>query len=223
MKTQPTYRLLFWLLALTGLAADQASKYSIFAWLRDEPRQEHQSTPGFTEAHAPLADSRDVPRHERRIIPGVFHLVAQHEVGEDGQLVPYVNRGALFGWMGSLGVKANSGFALISLIAAIAIIIWVAQRETAADRWLCVALGLILGGTLGNLYDRMAFGGVRDFLHWKMPDWPVFNLADCCLVIGAGLLLVQAFRTQPQAENTTSKASLRVLPTEPQTVTAKAE
>ena len=53
---------------------------------------------------------------------------------------------------------------------------------------------LILGGTLGNLYDRVVFHGVRDFLHWSYAfDWPVFNIADCCLVSGAFLLLFQAF------------------------------
>jgi len=42
---------------------------------------------------------------------------------------------------------------------------------------------------------------VRDFLHWHYAvDWPVFNVADCCLVIGAGLLLLQAFQAQPDAE-----------------------
>jgi lipoprotein signal peptidase len=203
MNTQPTYRLLFLLIALIGLAADQASKYGIFAWLREEPH------------------------HEQPIISGVFHLVAQHEFDEDGQLVPYVNRGALFGWLGSLGVKANTGFAVISLAAALAILIWVGQRSTAADRWLCVALGLIFAGTLGNLYDRMLFGGVRDFLHWKAflpePGFPVFNIADCCLVIGAGLLLIQAFRSQPQVEDATGKASLHVVPAEAKTAAAKVE
>src|SRR5438552_5882496 len=119
MNTQPTYRLLFWLLAVIGLSADLASKNAIFAWLRD------------------------APRHEQVIIPGVFSLVAQHEHDHDGNLVPYVNRGALFGWMQGWGLKANTGFAVISLIAAVAIIVWMGQRSTAADRGLCVALGLI--------------------------------------------------------------------------------
>jgi lipoprotein signal peptidase len=56
-----------------------------------------------------------------------------------------------------------------------------------------------LAGTLGNLYDRVVFSGVRDFLHWNyLFDWPVFNCADCCLVSGACLLLIQAFGTQPK-------------------------
>ncbi len=54
-------------------------------------------------------------------------------------------------------------------------------------------LGLILAGALGNLYDRVVFNGVRDFLYFYLIDWPVFNVADCCLVCGAFLLLGQAF------------------------------
>jgi lipoprotein signal peptidase len=56
---------------------------------------------------------------------------------------------------------------------------------------------LILAGTLGNLFDRVVFGGVRDFLYFYWFEWPVFNVADCFLVCGAGLLLLQAFATAP--------------------------
>jgi signal peptidase II len=178
MNKPPTYRHLFLLLAVVGLAADQASKYLAFSRLRD------------------------APGYEQVVIPGVFSLVAHH----DHEGAPSVNRGALFGWMQGWGLKANTGFAVISLLAAIAIVVWVAQRSTATDFGLCLALGLILGGTLGNFYDRVKFGGVRDFLHWRAPEWPVFNIADCCLVIGAGLLLLQAFRAQPQGEQTEAVA-----------------
>ena len=77
---------------------------------------------------------------------------------------------------------------------------WSFRRLTACDGLLCTSLGLILGGTLGNFYDRAVFGGVRDFLyfHWKDDfKWPVFNVADCCLVCGAFLLLTQAFWAKP--------------------------
>src|SRR4051812_41328084 len=130
MNTPPTYRHLFWLLALVGLGADQASKYIAFARLRD------------------------APGYEQVVIPKVFSVVAHHD--HEGE--PSVNRGALFGWMQGWGLKANTGFAVISLLAAVAIVVWVAQRSTGADRGLCLALGLILGGTLGNFYDRVMFG-----------------------------------------------------------------
>ncbi len=180
MNTQSTHRLLFCVLAAFGFVADQSSKYAVFSWLRE------------------------APRFEQQVLPNVFHLVAQHEPGVNGDIVPYVNRGALFGWLQGMGLRANTGFAVISLLATLAILLWMRQRSTASDRPLCIALGLIMAGTLGNLYDRMLFGGVRDFLHWKAPDWPVFNIADCCLVIGAGLLLIQAFRNQPQPSESTA-------------------
>ncbi len=116
---------------------------------------------------------------------------------EAGQRIPHVNQGALFGFLREHKTLANGGFALISLLAAAAIIFWSTHKNTARDPWLCCALGLILAGTLGNFYDRVVFNGVRDFLHWNyLFDWPVFNVADCCLVCGAFLLLIQAFATQ---------------------------
>ena len=181
---QPTYRLLLWTLAFAGLAADQASKYSVFASL--------QSAEGY----------------RRVVIPEVFDLVADRGHTADGKEALHVNQGALFGWLQKWGVHANTGFAVVSLIAALVIIFWGSHRSTAGDRNLCISLGLILAGTLGNLYDRVFFGGVRDFLHWHWGvNWPVFNVADCCLVVGAGLLLLQAFRPQPQAEEDSPAAA----------------
>jgi lipoprotein signal peptidase len=85
----------------------------------------------------------------------------------------------------------------------------------AHDRWLCLALGLILGGTLGNLYDRLVFGGVRDFLHcyYDTHIWPDFNLADCCLVCGAGVLLAHSFLvSEPAAPQAKTEAASTAAP-----------
>jgi lipoprotein signal peptidase len=172
-----SYRILLWSLALVGLAADQASKYGVFDWL--------SRVEDHTFVILRLAPEKG------------FQFRAQFLHGPDGTLVPHVNQGALFGFLGDHREAANFGFALISLLAAIAIIYWSHQKSTARDPSLCAALGLILAGTLGNLYDRVVFGGVRDFLHWNyLVDWPIFNIADCCLVCGAFLLLLQAFGTQ---------------------------
>ncbi|HTU92873.1 MAG TPA: signal peptidase II [Gemmataceae bacterium] len=187
--TERSYRVLLWVLALTGLTLDQSSKYAVFAWLGEKPEHEYVVF---------------------RTGKGGFQFVAQFErsdVGEEiraaGRLIPHVNQGALFGFLRDHKTLANSGFAVISLLAAVAIVYWSTHQSTSRDRWLCAALGLILAGTLGNFYDRIAFNGVRDFLHWNyLFDWPVFNIADCCLVCGAGLLLLQAFTTQPTKDET---------------------
>jgi signal peptidase II len=178
----------FWGVALLGLALDQWTKYGIFAH---------------------LANNGEGDRIE--LIPGAFRLVADYEIPKrketgnnlmarlrtlSGEYIPRVNTGALFG----MGRDGNALFALVSIAAAAAIVFWSTRPHTRGDRLLNLSLGLILAGTLGNFYDRIVFSGVRDFLHWYMPDWPVFNIADCCLVCGAGLLLVQAFFTQPVTE-----------------------
>ena len=176
-----TYRVVLWTLALAGLAADQASKYSVFSWL------------------APAEDNRcwlfqAAPGHG-------FALETRYsQRGADGSYTPHVNQGALWGLGREHETLANWGFAAVSLAAAVAIIYWSLKPGAVRDLGVCVALGLILAGTLGNLYDRVVFNGVRDFLHWNyLFDWPVFNIADSCLVCGAGLLLVQAFARQPAA------------------------
>ncbi len=185
-----TYRWLLWCLALLGLSLDQASKYSVFSWLSE------------VEGHT------YVLFHSEN--DGGFQLVAQLERQPDGTVVPHVNHGALFGFLRNHKTLANSGFAVISLLAAGAIALWSWQRSTARDLRLCIALGLILGGTLGNLYDRLVFNGVRDFLHWNyLFDWPVFNIADCCLVGGAGLLLLQAFVSHQAADTEGQPASVQ--------------
>ena len=66
-------------------------------------------------------------------------------------------------------------------------------------RWeLGVGLSLLLGGALGNLLDRIRFGQVVDFLdvHFRQHHWPAFNLADSAITIGAGLLILDAFRSK---------------------------
>jgi lipoprotein signal peptidase len=129
------------------------------------------------------------------IIPGVFSLIHQ----------PELNRGALFGLGNHHGHLANLVFAAISATAVGVIVWWSFKPSVAGDRLLSLALGLILAGALGNLYDRLVFGGVRDWIwfYWEphFPrGWPVFNLADTWLVCGAGLLLLQAIFARPAAE-----------------------
>lgn len=131
-----------------------------------------------------------------------------------------LNEGALFG----MGQGKVWLFALFSLSAALAIPIWLFVFRAAHDRWLTVALGCVMGGVLGNLYDRIGLSdlewdafnpsrageqvyAVRDFLLVQWNDrlvWPNFNIADSLLVFGAGVLLVQAFfSSSPTRDETT--------------------
>lgn len=182
-----TYRVVLWALALAGLVADQATKYSVFSWLartEDYRCWLFQATPD----HGFALETRYAA------------------VGADGSYTPHVNQGALWGIGREHETLANWGFAAISLLAAAAILYWSLKPGAARDLWVCVALGLILAGTLGNLYDRVVFNGVRDFLHWNyLFDWPVFNVADSCLVCGACLLLMQAFGRQPATKEAPAK------------------
>jgi signal peptidase II len=65
------------------------------------------------------------------------------------------------------------------------------------------ALSLILGGAAGNVFDRILWGRVTDFLEFYIGDyhWPTFNLADSAIVIGSGLLLLELLRPKRQAAN----------------------
>ena len=144
--------------------------------------------------------------------------------------IPKVNHGALWGIGGrdETGYDYNHIFAVVSVAAAILMMGWSFRAATATDRWLCIALGLILAGTLGNLYDRIIFDGVRDFLQWVyLYHWPRFNIADSCLVCGAGLLLVQAFfapqvEQNPTIESTAAASAPHIELPIPQPETAEA-
>jgi signal peptidase II len=224
-----SYVWLFWLLAVTGLAADQGSKYGIFTWLYSDgrPREEEVFLETFSIVSTVEPSREPYATRELKLVPGVFDIVAAHtrERNEgtepgfslravSGDHLPFVNRGALWGWGGGQNgsTDMNTMFAVVSLVAALGIAYWSTRLGTRRDRLLCAALGLILAGTLGNFYDRVVFGGVRDFLHWyKWYDWPVFNIADCCLVCGASLLLVHAFFTaEEQAKGASAEAAVQV-------------
>jgi signal peptidase II len=122
------------------------------------------------------------------------------------------NWGALFG----IGQGKVWLFATLSIVAGIAIPAWLFGFRAARDLWLTVALGCVMGGVLGNLYDRLGLSGeqwvgaghvspdavhaVRDWILWQANDrwrWPNFNIADSLLVVGAAVLFIHALR-QPK-------------------------
>ncbi|MFM9114708.1 MAG: signal peptidase II [Planctomycetota bacterium] len=126
------------------------------------------------------------------------------------------NQGALFG----MGQGKVTLFASLSIAAASGILGWIAFGKALQDRLLTVALGLVFGGILGNLYDRLGFHqgphgetiyAVRDWILFCYHDyiWPNVNIADCMLVVGAALLAIHAWvtPTTPVAAASTESGS----------------
>ena len=97
-----------------------------------------------------------------------------------------LNDGAAFG----LFRGRSAFFVLIALAVIIAITAYLIKSRP-SDRAISAGLGLILGGALGNLADRMVFGRVIDFI--DLGFWPVFNIADSCITIGAAVLIFAVF------------------------------
>ena len=121
-----------------------------------------------------------------------------------GKTVPVIEN--FFDWR--LSFNPGSAFSLfgemsgarifLSVIGLIAVggILWMVHKARADQGRLIWALGLVAGGAVGNLVDRIAFGEVTDFVVWKYYDteWPTFNVADVALVIGVGLLFLDMAR-----------------------------
>jgi signal peptidase II len=127
------------------------------------------------------------PGYDIKIIPGVFRL--SH----------VLNTGAAFSLLENAPPNAvRIGLIAFSVVAAIVVfaLLWFTGRTLSLSS---VALALILGGALGNLYDRVRFHHVVDFLAVRIYhyNWPDFNVADSCIVIGACLLLLEIFRPTP--------------------------
>lgn len=100
------------------------------------------------------------------------------------------NKGAAFSFLSSAGGWQRWLFILIACGVSLMLLLWM-RRTPARPWWLGVGLALILGGALGNLYDRIVHGHVVDFISVHYGGWyfPAFNLADSAITIGAGLLI----------------------------------
>ena len=179
-----------------GLAVDLVSKWAAFQYIAKTPAQIR-----FTDVIAADRLSSLIPQHEPvAAIPGVLDLTL------------VLNPGAVFG----IGAGQRWLFVTFTAFAAL-FAVWVFLKwTTARDRLAHFAIGMLLAGGLGNLYDRLRFACVRDFLHplpgMKLPAgirwpngsdevWPyVSNIADLWLIIGIGLLLVLCWKTPAHSD-----------------------
>lgn len=111
------------------------------------------------------------------LLEGIFHLTSHR------------NRGAAFGIL----QNQRMFFLVMTLIIVSGIIwyIWRIRKDRPMFGW---SLALILGGALGNFYDRLTTGEVVDFFDFALINFPIFNIADSAVVIGAGLFLIEEIR-----------------------------
>ena len=96
------------------------------------------------------------------------------------------NRGAAFSFFHHASGWQNIAFGAFAMLVSVGILIWLSRLKR-GEYWLNVALCLVLGGALGNAWDRVCDGYVTDFLHFHWKDWhfAIFNIADSAICIGA--------------------------------------
>jgi signal peptidase II len=131
-----------------------------------------------------LAIDRLVPLWEtREVIPGFFNIVHTENAAAAFSLF----MGISSGWRRFFLIGSSATAAVL-----LAVLLWRDGTRAMGSRKLSVGLALILGGAVGNLYDRIIPGTVTDFLELYLGSfhWPAFNVADSAISIGAGLVLL---------------------------------
>ena len=126
-------------------------------------------------------------------------ILATFRPGEELPLTPFAslvlayNTGAAFSFLAGADGWQRWFFTAIAVVAC-AFMLWLMKRG--GSRLFCAGLALVIGGAIGNLYDRLVLGHVVDFLLLHYQDWhyPAFNVADSAITTGAVALIVDSFR-----------------------------
>lgn len=141
-----------------------------------------------------LVASRIAMYSHIQVIPGFFRLTHTENTGAAFSL--FADSPAH--WKTALLI----GFSVVAMVIVTALL-W---KQARAFTMTGIALSLILGGAAGNLWDRVASGRVVDFLllYYKQYQWPVFNLADSSIVIGASLLVIEILFAHPKTTSSDS-------------------
>ncbi|MEH6466217.1 MAG: signal peptidase II [Porticoccus sp.] len=119
--------------------------------------------------------------------------------GETLEVLPFLNLtlvhnvGAAFSFLSEAGGWQRWFFSLIGVVVTVVIVVWL-SRLSARQSLLALALSLVLGGAIGNLWDRILLGYVVDFvdLYYRHYHWPAFNVADTAITLGALLLILES-------------------------------
>lgn len=109
-------------------------------------------------------------------------------------LVRFHNEGAAFSFLSNAGGWQKWFFTAVAIIAVIVITYLIRKNPT--QKLFCIGLALVLGGAIGNLYDRLTLGYVVDFLYFHINEyyWPAFNVADSAISVGVAILLWDSFK-----------------------------
>ena len=195
MKRVPSNRyVIFGLIVIAGVTIDLWTKHVVFTDL-GYPRGRNAYQAG---EHSVFDRPARQEGQSREYLQGWVRF----------RLYNSFNHGALWG----IGQNLTAVFVITSMAAGIGIVVWLFVFSAAQSRWLTVALAMIMSGTVGNLWDRLAMHGctdlqdqpvhaVRDFLLFTFGDYhyPIFNFADAFLVTGAVMLIVQSLFLTPPA------------------------
>jgi signal peptidase II len=124
--------------------------------------------------------------YESKVILPFFNLVLTY------------NKGAAFSFLSNASGWQREFFIIITIIITV-VLLWM-MRANQQNRLLSIALALVIGGAMGNLYDRVLHGQVTDFIQihamgfMNLPPWPAFNIADSAICVGAAMLIWDSFR-----------------------------
>jgi len=126
-----------------------------------------------------------------QVIPGFFDIVHSQ------------NRGIAFGMFNDSTSPWRTSILVLLAAGALVLIGGMLWRPEKLDRWSLWGLTLVLGGAAGNVFDRVIWGRVTDFLDFYVRDyhWHTFNIADSAIVIGSALLILDMLRPKRQAAN----------------------
>lgn len=125
------------------------------------------------------------------VIPGYFSWTLAY------------NTGAAFSFLADHGGWQRWLFAVIAIGVSAVLVVWLRRLPRRGQGWLALGLALVLGGALGNLFDRVAYGHVIDFIlvHWQNRWYfPAFNIADCAISVGAVLLALDMFKSEKSGD-----------------------
>jgi len=111
------------------------------------------------------------------------------------------NHGAAFSFLAQAGGWQRWFFTVLALVISTVLVVWLAKLKPEA-KLEAISLSLVIGGAIGNVIDRIYYGYVIDFLDVYIGNshWPAFNVADAAICIGAVLLIIDSFKSEPESQ-----------------------